>query len=321
MLAPSPHVAARLRAFDGPIVVTGAGGWLGHATLEMLDAALGDDVVHRVAAFASSARPMRLRSGKTIEVRPLDHLPREGPSRALLFHYAYLGKEKVAELGIERFVQTNRAINERVLRYCGGIAEGGVFFASSGAAKFAAGSPEDRDREPYGAEKIRDESRFLGLQSLKRAVCVSRIFNMTGPFINKLSEYAIATVLVDIANGGPIKLRANRRVLRSFVHVRDVVDLAMHLVLERNAPSEPFDVAGEEVVEIGELAQRAARLTGHPDIAIERPPLVPVSDDPYLGDWMTFYKMSRGAGVEPARLDRQILDTAEFLGAARSARS
>ena len=49
----TPHVAQALAANKARIVITGAGGWLGMATLELLAAALGDNVAHRVRCFGS----------------------------------------------------------------------------------------------------------------------------------------------------------------------------------------------------------------------------------------------------------------------------
>lgn len=313
MIAFSPQVAERIRSTDHRIVVTGVGGWLGTATLEMLDAALQGELEARVGAYASSSRRMQLSSGRTIAVRPLDELVREEEVSTYILHYAYLGKEKVAQLGVEQFVATNVAINDLVERYCQRIPRGGLFFASSGAAHFASGSAEDSDREPYGAAKVRDEARFLRLAAPGFTVCACRIFNMAGPFINKLADYALSSILLDILNGGPIVIRANRRVLRSFVHVRDVVELAVQSLLQGDAPRDVFDTAGNEVVEVGELAERAARLLGAPEMRIERPPLVHLAEDRYVGDGATYQALMKKLGILPATLDVQILQTAEYL--------
>lgn len=315
MLAFSPAVAERLRETDRQVVVTGAGGWLGKATLEMLDTALGDEFDRRVGALASYARPMQLRSGRTIAVAPLADLARRSAGAAYVLHYAYLGKEKVAELGVDRFVAVNRAINDFVGEYCANLRAGGVFFASSGAAHFAAGSPEDSTREPYGAAKVRDEARFLGLAGADFTVVASRIFNMAGPFINKLDDYALSSIVLDVLRGGPIRIRANRPVLRSFVHVRDVIDAAMSLLVNGDAPDRPFDAAGNEIVEIGDLAARIATLLGSENMRIERPAIVPGTQDLYAGDAAYFGGVLDRMGLQPLSLTAQIVDTAEYLRA------
>lgn len=321
MLAFSARTAEHLRASDYHIVVTGVGGWLGRATLEMLDNVLGNQITSRVSAFASSKRTVRLDSGRSIGVAPLDQLcaVEAGPSYVL--HYAYLGKEKVAELGPERFASTNRAINDVVERYCERVRAGGLFFASSGAAYYATGSPEDVTREPYGASKVYDEARFGKFRRPSFTVATCRIFNLGGPYMNKVAEYALSCILLDLRKGGPIRLRANRPVVRSYTHVRDVVDLALALLVRGSAPAVPFDSAGEEEIEIGDLAVRAAGLLGAPDVRVERPEMSNLPPDRYAGDGARFESLLQETGIRRATLDEQILDTARYLGSVTSSRT
>lgn len=313
MIAFSSETARALRVSGRRIVVTGAGGWLGKASLEMLHAALGDEFGERVIAYASSTRTETLRSGVQINIRALSTLDDDAPNGAYVLHYAYLGKEQVAKLGPERFIEVNKEINDRVLRFAQGIKSGGLFFASSGAAHFSVGSEQDPDREPYGAAKVRDEARFLALTAPHFPVVCCRIFNMAGPFINKLDDYALSCIIRDIQNGGPIRLRASRSVFRSFVHVRDIVDLAGSLMVNGGAPSEPFDTCGSEIVEVGELARRAAEVLGRPDTPVSRPALTDAAEDRYVGRNQPFKELLSNMGITPLSLDAQIRDTEEYL--------
>lgn len=308
----SGTVATALASSDHRIVVTGAGGWLGQATLEMLDSALGAAFDRRVVAYASSSRPYALRSGRTVALRQLDELSELPAAASYIFHYAYLGKEKVAQLGAESFRRVNDRINDIVGAYCSRTPEGGIFFASSGAAHFAQGSRQDAAREPYGASKVRDEARFLALSTPGFSVSMLRIFNLAGPFINKLGEYALSSILLDIDRGGPIRIRARNPVLRSFVHVRDVVDLAASLLVS-GTTSRAYDTGSDEIVEIGDLARRAANVLQRPGIGIERPAVEPFPVDRYAGDAKQFQTLLLERGIEPVGLDAQILDTARYL--------
>ena len=51
-----------------------------------------------------------------------------------------------------------------------------------------------------------------------------RVFNLAGPFINKIQIYALATMIGDALAGRPIEIRASHRVLRSYLHVGDCID-------------------------------------------------------------------------------------------------
>ena len=72
--------AAALPASDARIVITGASGWIGKATLELLYNTLGPgDFAKRVFAFGSAPRSIDFGAG-TIEQRPLISL-RQRPRR------------------------------------------------------------------------------------------------------------------------------------------------------------------------------------------------------------------------------------------------
>ncbi len=315
MLSFSSSVAERLRLSGLRFVVTGAGGWLGRATLELLDAALGIEMEARVRAYASAAREVTLASGRRLHILPLTALRESVNAPAFVYHYAYLGKEKVAELGPERFKAVNREINERVASYCSSLESGAFFFASSGAAYFATGSGVDTDREPYGQSKIEDEIRFLGLDRPAFPVTACRIFNMTGPHINKVNTYALSSILNDVIAGRTISIRSAKPVFRSFVHVRDVIEVATSLLLDERHLRMPYDASSTRIVEVEELARLCAALLGRPDLPVTRPPLDESAFDRYVGDGAAFEGLAKGVGVGLVSLESQIIDTARYLKA------
>ena len=65
-----PHVAEALRDSGRRIVITGASGWLGRATLDLLRQCFGGQIEERVRCFGSQARTLDA-GGTTIAQRPL----------------------------------------------------------------------------------------------------------------------------------------------------------------------------------------------------------------------------------------------------------
>jgi len=311
-------ITRRLLDDHRPIVVTGAGGWLGRATLEMLDEVLGSAVESRVYAFGSTAREQRLRSGRLLKIAPLTQLADLWKQNALMFHYAYLTKERVGSLGLDEFVAMNTKISSFVEDFICRTNANSIFLPSSGAVYGEIGAIEiDLHRNPYGFLKRRDELRFMQLSEggfAKAVVC--RIFNISGPFINKGGGYALGSILSDILRGGPIVLKSSRPTFRSYVHVRTVVELALLSLLDEGPSPLPFDTAGDEVVEISDLAARATRLLGKPEIVIERPSISSEERaDWYVGDGKMFRELIAHYSVANYNLDQQIVATAEFLSA------
>src|SRR5271167_989881 len=84
-----PDVAARLAEPDVHFVVTGGGGWLGRAALEILDGVYGGELGKRVSVFGDRAKMLGLRSGRRIQSRPLSELA-DSRAGSIIFHFAYL---------------------------------------------------------------------------------------------------------------------------------------------------------------------------------------------------------------------------------------
>lgn len=316
-LAFSPHVAATLRDSDLKVVVTGGGGWMGRATLEMLESAFGERTAARVRVFGSSSRVLILRSGRPLQVHPLALLPGSVVGPHLFAHYAFATREFVAELGLEAYVARNRAITAIAADHLARTGPVGFFSISSGAVYLG----DDPATNPYGALKAEDERLFLEVARQDHRggraprVVIPRLFNLAGPFLNKPERYVLGSVIEDIVRGGPIQLTATKPVVRSYVHVADLVDVGFAAMTgEDPLPDTPFDTAGEREIEVGELAELASAVLGRPGMPVERPPLDGSAPDRYVGDPTTLRSLAAAHGVPLKLLPRQIKETALYLG-------
>ncbi len=199
-----------------------------------------------------------------------------------------------------------------------------MFLASSGAV-YGPGRAFDEDlaRNPYGVLKRRDELLFAdACRAAGTRLAVARIFNLSGPYINKLDSYALASFLIDALAGRPIAIRAAQRVERSYVHVGDVVGLALAILLDPTNEAVAFDTAGERVVEVGELAAMVRDLVGRPDLDIGRPPVdASRPADRYVGDGAAMTALARRYGLARLDLAEQVRQTAEYLREVRPQRS
>ncbi len=312
----SSDTESKLTGSGLDVVVTGGGGWLGQATLEMLDTALGPKILQRVHVFATRRRFMRLRSGTELEVLPLSELHRLTIGPHLLAHYAFATRELVSELGQIDYVSRNQEITELMANHVVRTRPVGLLTVSSGAVY----QGDQLATNPYGVLKAREERRFsdtvaqLSQSGPAPRAIVPRLFNLAGPFLNKPDRYVLGSILRDIAQGGPIQLHATHPVVRSYVHVRDLVDLAFAVMLGSGpAPFEPFDTAGDREIEVGDLAELAAAVLGKPEMPINRPPLDHTGADRYVGDSTVIDSLARSYGVEMSSLPRQIEDTAAFM--------
>lgn len=314
----SPALADQLRASRYRLLVTGASGWLGQAMMEMLQDALGDAFDARVRAYNKKGGPLALRSGNVIDCAPLSALAEAAPAPSLLMHFAFLTRDKVSAMTLEQYIAANAEITNLVLSNALRIGVEGVFTPSSGAVYNAERVVDtDMERNPYGVMKHQDELAFAALG----VPCVNpRLFNLAGPFINKVSSYALSSILLDLQAERPITLRATKPVWRSYVHVADLMSLGLSCLLNDRAPQAAFDTAGEETIEVGELATRAAAVLGRPDHPIVRPPFDTAVKDYYVGNAEPFRTLCRAENLTLRALDLQIRDTADYLAEAYPSR-
>ncbi|HWH83115.1 MAG TPA: NAD(P)-dependent oxidoreductase [Burkholderiaceae bacterium] len=309
-------IAQRLRAGNERILVTGATGWLGRALLEMLGEAFGPALGARVRCFGSVPKMVRLRDGSSVAQHALADLETLPAQPSILFHFAYLTKEKTAAMTAAEYVERNRSISALTERAAAKVGADRVFLASSGAAAqaLAAGAGVD-SVHAYGALKLEDEALFrrYAESGAHRRVLAVRLFNLSGPYINKLGSYALSSFIEQARSNGVIEIKAAHRVVRSYTAVENLLATAMaHLLDEGAGRWSCIDTAGEREVEVGELAQRVRALVG-PQVDIRRPDVATDRVDRYVGDGSAYRSMAARLGVAQHPLDRQIEDTRDYL--------
>ena len=292
-------------------VVTGGGGWLGRVALEILDGVYGDELTRRVSVFGNQPKTLLLRSGRAIPSRPLAEMVecRAGP---IILHFAYLTRGHAARMPFDSYVATNRGISSLVAEIAAKKKARGLFLPSSGAVyRKDRALDADLRANPYGVLKLEDEARFGDLRE-NCPIVIFRLFNLAGPFINHLADYALGSILLDILSERAVQIRAAHRVVRGYAHVGDLINVALS-VLERRQSAGPLDAGGQPEIEIGDLARHAARLLGKPDIEIRRPAFESGPPDLYVADCERYHALAAAAGLKLRTLDEQIVETAEFL--------
>ena len=183
-----------------------------------------------------------------------------------------------------------------------------VFVASSGAAARADDAAASREMRLYGRLKRDDEDAFAAWAEAtgERAV-IARIFNLTGPYINKHAAYAMASFILDALAGRAITVRAPREVIRGYVAIRELVSLALASMAGRGVTR--FSTGGVPL-ELGDVARAVADALGG---EVSRAPITEAAADRYVGDTPGYAALLSQYGIAPTPLDRQIAETADYL--------
>ncbi len=298
------------------IAVTGATGWFGRTTLELLFRVLGEAAATRVFAFGSRSGGVELSTGHTVPVRPLSDLPDLRPSPTVVLHYACLTKDREPELGAAAYLQANLGITATMLRTLEAHGPRLLVATSSGAAAGYGGAPGlDLEHNAYGTLKRLDELAFGRLATeLGVGYAIPRVYSVAGPWMTKPARYALGSMLTMAQTGGPITINARRPVWRSYSGVAEVV--ALSLWMAQQQANTVFDTGGH-VVELAELATAVARTVGG-GCRISRPEFDPEAfPDRYLGNPAVFEQSARTAGLLPASLDELVTSSAPEFGTIR----
>ena len=304
----SGPAAAALPAREERIVITGASGWIGKATLELLYNTLGSgDFAKRVFAFGSAPRTIDF-GVATIEQRPLIAMLALPSAPTVVLHLAFLTKDKVVGMNEEEYCRLNRALSRTVLEALDMIGASALFVASSGAAQFADDADASPEMRLYGSLKKADEEAFARwAEERGRRAVIARIFALSGPHINKHDTYALASFVRDALAGGPISIRSDRPVYRSYVPTRELMSLVFTLMLEEGAEVVRFSTGGERL-EIQRVAEIVSEAVG--PVAIERPPLKSGPIDEYVGDAAAYQELLFAYGIDHLPFAQQVVETA-----------
>lgn len=304
-----PEVVRALVEDGRRIVITGAGGWIGLATLDMLAAALGDKFEKRVRAFGSSTRALRLADGAQVLQRPLADMAWLPHAPTIVLHTAFLTKDRAEAMDEEAYIAANRAISETVLKALNPIGAEAIFVASSGAAAKADDPDASAAMRLYGALKREDEERFAAWadETGHRAV-IARIYALTGPYINKPGAYAIGSFLADALAGRAVEVRAPKRVVRAYVAIRELMSLVF-ANLQPTSGVLRFDSGGEPL-ELGEIAGVVAAQTGG---SVARAEITTGPADIYHGDDAAYRALLRDHAIAPIPLAQQVAEMIAWL--------
>lgn len=139
----------------------------------------------------------------------------------------------------------------------------------AGAADYAS------ERIVYGQSKRMMEimTSVAGQQHGYRAL-IARCFAFVGPYLSLDSNYAIGNFIRDSLSRRDIVVGGDGTPLRSYLYAADLVVWLIR-VLTRGRSGVPYNVGGDEVVSIGELARKVAKVAGRPDSVIIKGTPVP----------------------------------------------
>ena len=218
---------------NGNFIITGASGWFGKSAIYEYWKLYGlDSLINNVSAFSSSSKDLRFDEfNYTIKTRPLEELFNE-KNPAGIIHTAFLTKDKICELGTQKYINTNKRIINLVSKFLEKNKTCPVIYISSGAASKVNNLNNFKIKsDPYSYLK-KTEENILEKLAFNRMVLVFRVYAATGKFIKIPSEFAIANFLQQGIYQNKIDIESEEKVIRSYVNVGCLFELAWKIILD-----------------------------------------------------------------------------------------
>ncbi|QED23887.1 NAD-dependent epimerase/dehydratase family protein [Candidatus Deianiraea vastatrix] len=172
------------------VIITGASGWLGMELIAFLQGQFGDSVLKNIYPISHSASEInfgfgRVKSYKFDEMKDIEN--------AILYHFAFITKDKVANFNDENYINANLEIRNKVESLIEKNDIKSMFYASSGAV-YQRGTHDlvSNKSDIYAYCKLLDEEFFKNFCVKKDIkLLTARIFSLIGKFINKNGVFAL----------------------------------------------------------------------------------------------------------------------------------
>lgn len=290
-------------------VVTGASGWFGRTALWEYEQLHGPDALRRdVIPCASTAKPIDIGSPhgpvEAVGLETLDSF--DGASG--LIHLAFLTRDRLPAIGLDRYIQENRAITARVTDFIHRNPGMPIITTSSGATAVFDHGQVDLTGNPYAALKREEEEIWRRCGVDERLAIVFRVYAATGRFIKDPKVFALSDFLCRALAGERIEIRSKRPVIRSYVHAGTMMRL-FWAMLDYPACSGFRQVdAAMQTLSLVELAQTVTALWGLPDPMIRIDPDLPADD--YQAVTGPFRHLLRQYSIRAPGLAEQLQETA-----------
>ncbi len=284
------------------ITVVGASGWLGRTLVHEYASVYGPDSLHRLRLYGSRDSILRLsgpHEGVCLPVSPLLSLGASDIAQSsALFWYAFVLRNRFAELGAAKYRKTNDDIASRVMSVIDSRADMPVVFASSGVALERGGIPT-YDDDPYAHLKLVYEQRLQG----RRNLSVLYPYAVTGMYMGEPHKFALGSFIQQQRRSGSIAIEANGPVIRSFGSAHDLSRLLL-ASLVRGGPLPRRVVPISFTLDLVQLGvEVAAALGSEPNVQVGE---LNGSPDKYCSDDPTFGVQLAALGIRPTPVAEQI---------------
>lgn len=284
------------------ILITGATGWFGRAAIDLAQSCRAEVLLLASQETYIDLGRGRLPVNKWSESLISDFQPE------IVIDTAFITREKIKEIGIERYVKSNRSLMSNSFDLAQLPSVRTYIGFSSGAAATMNVDCELFD-DPYGFLKREFESQIQELSKTSEAnIVVLRPWSVAGKFLVKPKIFAFSNLIMQ-ARSGVIRLEASGEVWRRYSAVDDL--LVAGLILSRHEKFNLVD-SGGELIEIEQLANRICQVIGI-NAEISRVLDGAAKPNNYFSNGKSWEEITEQVGLRPKSLEEMIKEVDEWL--------
>ena len=295
------------------IVLTGGTGWVGRNFLSEIQRNYSPaEIQERVLIFGSKkgeimTKKYRSKESVKIPVYPLSSLNnmlKKKPGIKLI-HSAFLRKEKLNKLGLQKYIKENKEITNCVSELLRSSSNSKSIAISSGAATFFEKDKKSIEEDPYGFLKLNEENKLNDVSECMKL----RIYGLTGKFITNPKLFALGSFLISAKEKKAIEIKSRCQVIRSYGFASDIAKIGLSWLNSNNGSDSIF--AATETISIYELAQEITKLFNLAPVIANIDDNLP--KDVYACETAKFKKYLNLYNIKPTNLVKQITETFKHI--------
>jgi nucleoside-diphosphate-sugar epimerase len=290
------------------IVITGATGWLGHASLQAIKKVMPEVKPEDLILYASRTRSHSDPSFGVVHVLELASSELSSRKVDLFISLALKTRDYSMKMDEEEYLNSNKALIEKNLELMKLVHPQKIILISSGVvSKYLEGNgPLD----PYTEVKILEEKLFNEFaQQENSQLIILRLWGATGALMTEPLKYAIGNLIHQAETTNQMIITSKTEVFRRYTDATQIFEVLIRAI--QMGYSGTLN-SGGVIVEIKALAQRISDYYGK-SIEIVRNLESGGEPDFYVPTDSEFDELANTVGVSLLNLEDQIALTAKSV--------
>ena len=291
------------------VVISGGTGWIGKSLVEQVTKSKFC-MPEQIILISSTAKSIEI---SNIIYNSLTWENFEVDSQVnTYFDLAFQTQDKLINFNESNYIKENETIIENSVEFIKNHKPKSIFLASSGAIYGKNYVSAPKPVSVYGKLKYRQEVEISKVASdLSLNLLISRIFNISGGYINKFETFAIAQMIGSATNQHRIEVFADHQVFRRFSDVNQLIRLILKLLT--TGSNCVFD-SGGPLIELRELADRIKKIVNpSAELHLNEVNVNTSPDDYYSRSDQYEILLKERLGEVSINIDEQILKTFDYI--------